>query len=98
MWLPLAAEIPCACFCSSVRKASRAITQFYDEQLAPSGLLTTQFSLLSQVHRHGPVAMQGLADAMAMDRTTLTRNLKPLINARLIAIVSDGDAAGGSRK
>lgn len=82
---------PCACFCTTVRKASRAISQFYDEQLAPSGLLTTQYALLSNVNSHGPIAMQALADAMAMDRTTLTRNLRPLINARLIAIGTDGD-------
>ena len=79
------------CFCANVRKASRAITQFYDEQLAASGLVTSQYSLLSTVQRHGPIAMQALADEMAMDRTTLTRNLKPLVNARLIAIESDGD-------
>ena len=84
-------ETACDCFCATVRKASRAITQFYDEQLASTGLLTTQYSLLSNVARHGPIAISALADAMAMDRTTLTRNLKPLIAARLIGIGSDGD-------
>lgn len=66
----------CACF--SLRRASRAITQLYDDFLRPSGLRTTQFSLLNVVQARGPVPINRLADGVIADRTTLTRNLKLL--------------------
>jgi DNA-binding MarR family transcriptional regulator len=70
-----------ACTCGSLRKASRRITQFYDSALAPVGIKSTQFSILSEVDRgslRGPVSMCELASAMVMDRSTLGHNLRPL--------------------
>jgi len=70
-----------ACTCGSLRKASRRITQFYDTALAPVGIKSTQFSILSEVDRgsfDGPVSMCELAAAMVMDRSTLGHNLRPL--------------------
>ena len=72
----------CACF--NLRKAARAVTQLYDEVLAPSGLRGTQFSVLSVISAAGPATMTDLADTLAMDRTTLTRNLKPLLDRGLV--------------
>ena len=72
----------CACF--NLRKAARAVTQLYDEVLAPSGLRGTQFSVLAVISAAGPATMTDLADTLVMDRTTLTRNLKPLLDRGLV--------------
>jgi DNA-binding MarR family transcriptional regulator len=64
----------CACF--NLRKASRMMTQAYDHYLQPSGLTNTQFSLLVVASKHNPISITELADQLAMDRTTLTRNLQ----------------------
>ena len=66
------------CMCFSLRKTARAITQQYEAILRPLGLKATQFSLLVGVRLLGGVTVNHLAEAMVMDRTTLTRNLKPL--------------------
>ena len=72
----------CACF--NLRKAARAVTQLYDEVLAPSGLRGTQFSVLAVIAAAGSATMTELADTLVMDRTTLTRNLKPLLGRGLV--------------
>ncbi len=72
----------CACF--NLRKAARAVTQLYDEVLAPTGLRGTQFSVLTVIAAAGPATMTYLADTLVMDRTTLTRNLKPLLDRELV--------------
>lgn len=74
------------CTCFRVRRLARRFTQIYDRMLAPSGLRVTQFSLLSQLLSNDAMAMGPLATAMDMDRTTLTRNLKPLLEAGLVSI------------
>ena len=78
-----------ACTCGSLRKASRRITQFYDSALAPVGIKSTQFSILSEVARgslQGPVSMCELATAMVMDRSTLGHNLRPLEREELLTL------------
>ena len=84
-------EAPANCTCFNLRKAVRAVTQMYDEALKPSGLRTTQFSLLSVVGRKGPIGISELAQALGMDRTTLTRNLKPLTDKGLVDVSSGTD-------
>ena len=74
------------CNCLAVRQAARHITQFYDQWLAPSGLRTTQFSILAKLRRIGPVTINELAAEMVMDRTTLGRNILPLERDGLIAV------------
>ena len=74
------------CNCLAVRQAARHITQFYDHYLAPSGLRTTQFSILAMLRRLGPMTINALAAEMVMDRTTLGRNVLPLERDGLIAI------------
>jgi DNA-binding MarR family transcriptional regulator len=66
------------CVCATLRRADRTITQIYDAILAPSGLHTTQFTLLATLAEAAPISINRLADLMVMDRTTLTRNLGPL--------------------
>jgi DNA-binding MarR family transcriptional regulator len=80
------ATMPQECNCSAVRSAARHVTQFYDQHLASSGLRTTQFSILSKLRRNGPMTINRLAEDMAMDRTTLGRNVLPLERDGLIRI------------
>jgi DNA-binding MarR family transcriptional regulator len=74
------------CVCLAVRQAARHVTQLYDRFLAPSGLRTTQFSLLAKLQRQGPMTINALATDMVMDRTTLGRNILPLERDGLIWI------------
>src|SRR5271166_7049437 len=75
------------CNCLAVRQAARHITQFYDQFLAPSGLRTTQFSILARLRRLGPMTINALAAELVMDRTTVGRNLQPLEREGLVAVV-----------
>ena len=79
----------CACF--NIRKTARVITQLYDEALRPTGLRVTQFSIMMAARSLEPVTLSRLSAVMAMDRTTLTRNLRPLEREGLIAIESGAD-------
>lgn len=69
---------PLPCVCTTLRKASRAITRRYDEQLAHSGMTTPQFALLRTLAREGDLPLSRLADLQVMDRTSLYRTLAPL--------------------
>jgi DNA-binding MarR family transcriptional regulator len=84
-----------ACTCGSLRKASRRISQFYDTALAPVGIKSTQYSILSELQRSesaGGISMSDLADSMVMDRSTLGHNLRPLQRDRLLELrLSDDD-------
>ncbi len=82
--IAMSAEVASSCALFNLRKASRAITQLYDEALSPSGLKGTQFTLLAAITFAGGTTMTQLAGALVMDRTTLTRNLGPLRRAGLI--------------
>lgn len=79
------------CLNFNLRKADRAVSQVYDKALAGSGLKSTQFMLLNGVALSGGASISTLAEAMVMDRTTLTRNLAPLERDGLIAIVPGAD-------
>lgn len=81
---------PCAC--GRLRRATRAVTQLYDDALAPSGLRITQFSLLRTLARLGPMRITALAGATLIDRTALSRNLDPLVARGLAQIVPGRDA------
>ncbi len=79
------------CVCFNLRKAARAVTQFYDARLKPSGLKATQLSLLFALAATGPINMKQLAELMVMDRTTLTRNVRPLQRAGLVTSATGKD-------
>ncbi|BBA33072.1 transcriptional regulator, MarR family [Methylocaldum marinum] len=79
----------CACF--NLRKASRAVTQLYDDTLRPAGIRVTQFSLLVAASLAGPTTVSRLAEIAVMDRTTLTRNLEILEKLDLIEIAPGKD-------
>jgi MarR family transcriptional regulator, organic hydroperoxide resistance regulator len=81
------------CACGNVRKAARAVTQYYDNHLKSAGLRSTQFSLLLSVSQHEEAMMSELAELLAMDLTTLTRNLEVLKKLGFIEIHREkGDA------
>lgn len=84
---------PCTCF--AVRRAARHLSQAYDRFLAPTGLRTTQFSLLRVLRRTGPRSIQAFASELGMDRTTLGRNLRPLERDGLVAIGVDAQDRRG---
>jgi DNA-binding MarR family transcriptional regulator len=82
---------PSECTCFRIRGAARRVTQIYSRHLAPTGLKISQFSLLGFVSAEGPIAIGRLSDLLATDRTTLTRNLRPLLHDGLIERATSGD-------
>ena len=75
-----------ACTCINLRKTARAVTQVHDQLLRPLGLKATQFGVLVALAASGAVAIGQLAEILAMERTTLTRNLRPLTKRGLVAM------------
>lgn len=80
---------PCACV--NLRRASRAVTDLYDEALKPCGLRVTQFSMLRTIHRAGAAMITAVAERLALDRTTMSRNLRRLEREGLIERVAGDD-------
>ena len=89
---PISAAKLQGCTNLKLRQLTRRITQHYDTELAQAGLKTTQYSLLSHVLKLGPIRPGDLAQAMKMDASTLTRNLKPLLAAGWVQL---GEGADG---
>ena len=82
---------PAICNCLALRQAARHATQLYDRHLAAEGLKTTQYSILAKLARLGPQSINSLAGMMVMDRTTMTRAVRPLARDRLVAIAPGED-------
>jgi len=76
----------------NIRRAAHAVTQFYDEVLTPSGLTTAQLGLLRHLEAAEQITMSELARIMRIDRTTLSRNMKPLIDSGLITVKPGKDS------
>src|SRR3954470_23134027 len=74
------------CACNALRRAAREITQRYERALAPSGVKATQFPILVALGERDAIPLTPLADALALDRTTLTRNLRILEGRGLVTI------------
>jgi DNA-binding MarR family transcriptional regulator len=87
---PAAPSMPCAC--GRLRRATRALTQLYDDALAPAGLRVNQYSLLRALQRCGPMRISELAARELVDRTALSRNLDPLVDRGLVQVVRGRDA------
>jgi DNA-binding MarR family transcriptional regulator len=85
--------MPSPCTCFKLRSLTRRVTQLYDQVLAPSGLTVTQYSLLAHALRQDAApTLSELAQQLFTDRTTLTRNLKPLADAGLVKVDDGVDA------
>ena len=85
------------CLCLATRQAARALSRRYDEALRPAGLTSGQFSLLMSLSRPLPPTLGSVATLLAMDRTTLTANLKPLERRGLVESRADPDDRRGRR-
>lgn len=81
------------CACNKLRRSARAMTQLYDAALAPSGLKITQLPILVGLRSRGDVPVTALAEALGLDRTTLTRNLRVLDERGLVTSVECDDDA-----
>jgi DNA-binding MarR family transcriptional regulator len=66
------------CNCLAIRQAARAISALYDRHLAPTGLSSSQFSILAAIHGQVGIPVQQLANVLVMDRTSMVRALQPL--------------------
>jgi len=77
------------CLCLHVRRAARALARRFDDALRPLDLTNGQFSLMMSLNRPEPPKMRDVSNLLAMDRTTLTANLKPLERRGLVAVVAD---------
>jgi DNA-binding MarR family transcriptional regulator len=79
------------CLCLALRQASRAVSRLYDEELRDFGLRTTQYSLLQALRRSGEVRQRDLGEVTVYEETTLTRNLRPLVDAGFVAVRTGDD-------
>ena len=80
-----------ACAVHNLRRASRHVTRYFDDVLQPSGLKATQLDVLITVWRMEGTTVGRVAEALAMDRTTLARGLDGLRRRRLISIAAAVD-------
>ncbi len=82
-------EVRDRCLCLHLQRAARAIARRFDEALRPFGLTNGQYSLLMSLNRPAAPRIGEVAPLLAMDRTTLTANLKPLERRGLVEVVVD---------
>jgi DNA-binding MarR family transcriptional regulator len=97
--LPLATthHVRDSCLCLHVQRAARALARRFDEVFRPLGLTQGQFSLLTSLNRPEPPSIGSVAALLAMDRTTLTANLKPLERRGLVKVAVDKEDKRGRR-
>ena len=88
----LAPVLPQGCTNFKLRQLMRRVANHYDAEMAKCGLKTTQYSLLSHVLKLGPIRPGDLATEMKMDASTLTRNLRPLVDAGWVTLKTGTDA------
>jgi DNA-binding MarR family transcriptional regulator len=79
------------CICATARMAARSLTRVYDRALEPAGIRTSQFSILARLLEEGPLSVSHLAGRLAMDRTTLARDLRPLERRGLVSVSVGAD-------
>jgi DNA-binding MarR family transcriptional regulator len=77
---------PSICNCMNIRRAARAVTQFYDDAVKSCGLSVAQLSLLRHLEMSKMITISELAKVMRIDRTTLNRNMKPMIKEGFINV------------
>jgi DNA-binding MarR family transcriptional regulator len=78
------------CSCFELRKLSRTVTRLYDQHMAVTGMTATQYALLMHV-RHQALPITQLATQFGAERTTLTRNLKPLLEQGWVVLATGED-------
>lgn len=85
------------CLCLHAQRAARTLARRFDVALRPAGVTSGQFSLLMSLNRPAPPTISAVADVLAMDRTTVTANLKPLARRGLVSLEVDADDRRGRR-
>ena len=91
--MELCHEVRAMCACNPLRRAARTMTRLYDAAMAPTGLKVTQLPILVALGNDGDLPVTVLADALGLERTTLTRNLKVLEDRGLVGVAPDGEDA-----
>ena len=85
------ARLSSACICNNLRRAARLVTNYYDKLLEPAGLRVSQATVLVVLYLSGAQTINEMAEQLELDRTTMTRNLKPLAQKGLLTIASGSD-------
>lgn len=80
-----------SCVCTSLRMATRSVNRLYDHALSAAGMRVTGYSILSRLAQEGPLAVSQLAGRLAMERTTCTREVAPLLEAGLVEMTTGSD-------
>ncbi|MGF7133044.1 DNA-binding MarR family transcriptional regulator [Paraburkholderia sp. EB58] len=80
------------CYCTQFRRSANALTSVYDDALRPVGLKITQFSLLRALERLGAATFTEIAAELALDKTTISRNLNLLVSAGWVDVAPEEDA------
>ena len=79
------------CLCLHVQRTARVLARRFDDAFRPVGLTQGQFSLLTSLNRAAPPTIGDVAELLALDRTTLTANLKPLERRKLVKVTVDAE-------
>jgi DNA-binding MarR family transcriptional regulator len=79
------------CVCTSLRMATRSVNRLYDRALSRAGLRVTGYSIMSRLVEEGPMSIGELAGRLAMERTTCTREVAPLVESGLVEIAVGSD-------
>ena len=82
-------EVRDACLCLHLQRAARTVGRRFDAAFRPLGLTNRQFSLLMSLNRPQPPTIGSVAALLAMDRTTLTADVKPLVRRGLVTVARD---------
>ncbi len=85
------ARLGSACICNNLRRAARLVTNYYDKLLEPVGLRMSQATSLVVLYLSGAQTINEMAEKLELDRTTLTRNLRPLAHQGLLTIAPGSD-------
>lgn len=85
------------CLCLHAQRAARALARRFDEAFRPLGITNGQYSLLHSLNRPAPPTLGQVAEVLAMDRSTVTANLKPLERRGLVAVEVDPEDRRGRR-
>jgi DNA-binding MarR family transcriptional regulator len=85
------ARLSSTCICNNMRRAARLVTNYYDKLLEPAGLRVSQATVLVVLYLSAEQTINEVAEQLELDRTTLTRNLKPLAQMGLLTIAPGSD-------
>ena len=85
------ARLSSACICNNLRRAARLVTNYYDKLLKPAGLRVSQATVLVVLYLADGQTINEMAEKLELDRTTLTRNLKPLAQQGLLTVAPGND-------